>query len=284
MNSCVSICYCHVNISVWAHRSNRIPLSHFIRRGRSVLTLLKWYQSVFKWIKTMWKTWWEYDICVYYMYSFEDPTDTSLHTDLMFSSAAVFRGHPDGVWAPRRHGDLLDQDWRKGPESSGCWNPQSSAAQLNSSVLLQPRAKLLTQMSLDLWKQWLCEPVESVGGGKKGGSWEARPPTDNPLEDSAGLCLMKFQKNNPPLLQIRSPNLHISSFPQCSLWWLWGAGEGGSLQPRWMRTQWGWGGGGGGGGRSGQEEVTAFAQAKGRNQLFHVSLSLHVLLSLCLSA
>ena len=66
-----------------------------------------------------------------------------------------------GVWAPNRD-EMLDQDWTKGV----CWNHQSSAAQLNPDVLLQMCAKLLTQMSLDLWKQWLCEQGwvgESVG-------------------------------------------------------------------------------------------------------------------------
>lgn len=109
-------------------------------------------------------------------------------------------------------------------------------------------------------KQWFCEQVGSEGVVVKVGSWEVQPPTSNTPEDSAGLHLMRFQKNPPPI-QIRSPNLHVSSFPQCSLWWLCGAG---GVQPR--RMQWG----GGGGGREGQEEMTALSQAEGRHDLFHV--------------
>lgn len=127
---------------------------------------------------------------------------------------------------------------------------ETCAAQLNPSVLLQLHAKLLTQMSLDLLKAVaLWTGAGGQWGWLKGGVLRSSASDQQTHWRIPLASAWWSSKKNPPPVQIRSPNLHISSFPQCSLWWSCAAGKG--LQ---------WEGGGGGGAREGQEEVTTLTQ------------------------
>lgn len=92
------------------------------------------------------------------------------------------------------------------------WRCHNSAAQSNLGVPLQPRAKWLTQMSLELREQG-----ESMGL-VDGGFWRSSASSQRPTAGFHRLLLDEGTKKNAPPVQIRSPNLHISSFPQCSLW------------------------------------------------------------------
>lgn len=122
---------------------------------------------------------------------------------------------------------------RRVPECNDCWSLKSSAAQLNTSVLLQLWVRMPTQMSLDHWKhRWTGEVYQ---GGKRGPS-EVQRSTSN--TGGFGRSPLDEVPKKFPSVQIRLPNLHISSFPHCSLWWLYKAqGEGVYNQSRWSEVE-----------------------------------------------
>lgn len=106
-----------------------------------------------------------------------------------------------------------------------------------------------------------------VGGGGNRGLLRSSASNQQPTRGFKQASAWWSSKKIPIPVQIRSPNFHISSFTQCSLWWLCGAGGGGG----WGFTA-----------KAGKDAERRRWQ--GRSGGGNGSLFLYIFLSLCLSS